>query len=53
MRGLWKNTWRRDGWPARLAWLLGLWAAGVGGLAVVAYVLRLVMKSLGMTAGAA
>jgi hypothetical protein len=33
----------------RLAWLVGIWAASVAALAVVAYLLRLFMAAAGMT----
>lgn len=43
----------KNGWPARLAWLLAIWAGSIAVLAIVAYVLRVVMESLGLTAGSA
>lgn len=48
-----KASREKSGWPARLAWLLAIWAASIAVLAIVAYVLRVVMESLGMTAGSA
>lgn len=38
-------------WGRRVAWLLGIWAASVGALALAAWLLRLVMDFVGMTAG--
>ncbi|CAG9166308.1 DUF2474 domain-containing protein [Cupriavidus pampae] len=32
----------------QLAWLVGIWAAGVGGLGVVAMFIRLMMEAAGM-----
>ena len=37
-------------WPKRLAWLLGIWAVSIAALALAAYLLRLVMNAVGMTA---
>ena len=34
----------------RVAWLLGIWAASVATMAAVAYVLRVIMNWVGMTA---
>jgi len=36
-------------WLRRLAWLVGLWAAGVGALLVVATLLKLFMRAAGLT----
>ena len=36
-------------WRRRLAWLLGLWLAGVLALGLVAYGLRWVMGMVGLT----
>jgi len=36
-------------WARRLAWLVGIWAAGIAALAVLAYGLRLLMNWAGMT----
>ncbi|WP_137892453.1 DUF2474 family protein [Ramlibacter sp. 2FC] len=36
-------------WRRRLAWLLGLWLAGVLALGAVAYGLRWLMRLLGLT----
>ena len=38
-------------WLRRLAWLVGIWVASVSLLALVAYILRLIMNAVGMTAG--
>lgn len=38
-------------WGRRVAWLLGIWVASVGALALAAWLLRLVMDFVGMTAG--
>ncbi len=38
------------GWAKRLGWLVGFWAAGVIGLALVAFALRLVMRWAGFSA---
>lgn len=35
-------------WMRRLAWMAGLWLAGVASLALVAFVLRLIMRAAGM-----
>jgi hypothetical protein len=40
----------RKRWGKRIAWLIGIWAASVGVLALVAYLLRLIMEAVGMTA---
>jgi hypothetical protein len=40
----------RKPWGKRIAWLIGLWAASVAVLALVAYLLRWVMTAVGMTA---
>jgi hypothetical protein len=40
----------RKPWGSRIAWMIGLWAASVGVLALVAYLLRWVMEAVGMTA---
>ncbi|HEY9573311.1 MAG TPA: DUF2474 domain-containing protein, partial [Pusillimonas sp.] len=37
-------------WRRRIAWLVGIWAASIAVLAVVAYALKLVMNAVGMTA---
>jgi hypothetical protein len=37
-------------WRRRLAWLLGLWLAGVLTLGLVAYGLRWLMRLVGLTA---
>ncbi|HUH60785.1 MAG TPA: DUF2474 domain-containing protein [Candidimonas sp.] len=39
------------GWLRRFAWLVVIWAASVGVLAIVAYMLRMLMNMAGMTAG--
>lgn len=41
---------RRASWRRRIAWLIGIWAASIAVLALVAYALRLVMNAAGMTA---
>lgn len=41
----------RRPWLKRLVWLVAIWAASVSLLAVVAYLLRLIMNAVGMTAG--
>lgn len=38
-------------WPRRIAWLVGIWAASIGALAIAAYLLRILMNWVGMTAG--
>jgi len=35
-------------WLRRVAWLLGIWAASVAALALVAYLLRLFMTAAGL-----
>ncbi|GAA0512817.1 MAG: DUF2474 domain-containing protein [Pigmentiphaga sp.] len=35
-------------WPRRLAWLLALWAGGVAALGIVAAVLKLIMRGVGL-----
>jgi hypothetical protein len=37
------------GWLRRLGWLVAIWAASVLALAVVAYVFRVIMASVGLT----
>ncbi|MGP1615095.1 MAG: DUF2474 domain-containing protein [Pollutimonas bauzanensis] len=41
----------RPSWGSRVAWLIGIWAASIGVLAIAAYLLRLLMNWAGMTAG--
>lgn len=41
---------RKQLWTKRLAWLLGIWAASIAALALAAYLLRLIMNAVGMTA---
>lgn len=41
---------RKGRWLKRVGWLLGIWAASIAALALVAYVLRLIMNAVGMTA---
>jgi len=36
-------------WSRRIAWLLALWLASIGLLAIVAYLLRWIMTLAGMT----
>lgn len=36
-------------WARRLGWLIALWAAGVGALAVFATLLKLFMRAAGLT----
>ena len=38
---------RRE-WLQRLGWMAALWAGGVVSLAAVAYVIRVIMRALGM-----
>lgn len=38
----------RRGWMRRLGWMAALWAGGVLTLSVVAYLIRLLMRLLGM-----
>lgn len=40
----------RRTWARRLGWLLAYWIAGVGGLAIVAGVLKLFMRAAGLSA---
>jgi hypothetical protein len=37
-------------WPKQLGWLLLIWSASVGGLGLVAYGMRLLMKLAGLGA---
>ena len=37
-------------WPRRLGWLLLIWAASVAALGVAAWLLRVVMRAVGMAA---
>ena len=39
----------RDSWPRRLAWLVGLWAAGVLVLSALAWLLRQAMQAVGLS----
>jgi hypothetical protein len=43
----------KSSWLRRLSWLVGIWLASIAALALVAYLLRLFMESMGMTAGGA
>jgi hypothetical protein len=36
-------------WPRRIGWLLLIWGASVAALALVAWLIRLAMRSAGMT----
>ncbi len=36
-------------WPVRLAWLLALWAGGVATMGLAAWLLRLIMRSVGLS----
>lgn len=38
-----------DSWLGRLGWLVLLWAAGVGALALTAWLLRLAMRAAGLS----
>lgn len=40
---------RRRGWARKLAWLVVIWCISVGSLAVVAYLLKLLMRASGLT----
>ncbi len=42
---------KESGWLRRIAWLVGIWVASVGILAIVAYALRMLMNLAGMTTG--
>jgi hypothetical protein len=35
-------------WAARLAWLVGIWACSVAALALVAWLMRLLFRSVGL-----
>jgi hypothetical protein len=35
-------------WRVRLAWLVVLWVSGVAGMGLVAFLLRTVMRAIGM-----
>lgn len=37
-------------WIKRIGWLLGIWVCSVAALGAAAYLLRLVMNAVGMTA---
>ncbi|MBF6615935.1 DUF2474 domain-containing protein [Pollutimonas thiosulfatoxidans] len=37
-------------WWRRIAWLVAIWAASIAALALFAYLLRLIMNAVGMTA---
>ncbi|MDN5842612.1 MAG: DUF2474 domain-containing protein [Alcaligenaceae bacterium] len=37
-------------WTRRVAWLLALWAAGVAVLGIAAWVLKAVMRAVGLAA---
>jgi len=39
---------KNAGWLSRVGWLVGIWAASVAALAVVAWLLRLAMQAAGM-----
>ena len=41
---------RKRLWARRLAWLLGIWLASIAALGLAAYLLRLIMNAVGMTA---
>ncbi|NYT86033.1 DUF2474 family protein [Pollutimonas harenae] len=41
---------RKRLWAKRLAWMLGIWLASIAALGLAAYLLRLVMNAVGMTA---
>lgn len=36
-------------WPQRIGWLLLIWVASVAALAAVAWLLKVVMRSVGIT----
>ena len=40
---------RRRPWGRRLAWLVLIWSASVAALALVALLIKLVMRAVGMT----
>ncbi|MDB5750390.1 MAG: hypothetical protein JWP65_811 [Ramlibacter sp.] len=37
------------GWLSRVAWLLGLWLAGVAGLGAAAWLLKALMRAVGFS----
>lgn len=41
---------RKHLWLKRVGWMLGIWAASIAALALLAYLLRLLMNAAGMTA---
>lgn len=41
---------RHPAWPRRVAWLVLIWSASVGSLALAAYLLKLLMGAVGLTA---
>ncbi len=41
---------RKRLWLRRLGWMVAIWAASIAALAVAAYLLRLIMNAVGMTA---
>lgn len=45
-----ENDSRHASWGRRVAWLLAIWSASVLALAACAYLLRLAMNAVGMTA---
>lgn len=45
-----ENGSRHPSWSKRVAWLLAIWSASVLALAAFAYLLRLLMNAVGMTA---
>lgn len=40
---------RRRGWTTKLAWLVVIWCISVGSLALVAYLLKLLMRAAGLS----
>jgi hypothetical protein len=41
---------RRRDWPKRVGWLILIWSLSVGSLALAAYLLKLLMGAVGLTA---
>lgn len=39
----------RRGWTRKLAWLVAIWCISVGSLALVAWLLKLLMRAAGLT----